>query len=84
MIEDSLGGISSNSCRASSMSAAAPSTGALARAAPPALSCVLLFAAGAHGAHDGGVEHEVPRAAAVARQKALTGRTGGRGHQYKQ
>ena len=84
MIEDSLGGISSNSCRASSMSAAAPTTGVLARAAPPALSCVSLFAAGAHGAHDGGVEHEVPRAAAVARQKALTGRTGGRGHQYKQ
>ena len=83
MIEDSLGGISSNSCRASSMSAA-PSTRALARAAPPALSCVLLFAAGAHGAHDGGVEHAVPQAAAVARQKALTGRTGGRGHQYKQ
>ena len=83
MIEDSLRGISSNSCRASSMSAAAPSTGALARAAPPALSCVLLFAAGAHGAHDGGVEHAVPQAAAVARQKALTGRTGGRGRRVR-
>ena len=74
MIEDNLGGISSNSCRASSMSAAAPSTGALARAAPPALSCILLFAAGAHGAHDGGVEHAAPQAAAAATQKALTGR----------
>jgi len=53
------------------MSAAAPSTGALARAAPPALSCVLLFAAGAHGAHDGGVEHVVPQATAVAKQKIM-------------